>query len=211
MSEIDPGVVATEVADEVSEPDGRSEIGRRRLRKEDARLVTGQTNWTDNIQFPGMVHMAVLRSPMAHARITRIDVSGAMQRPGVLAAYSGRDLAEEQGALPCAWPVTADMKHPAPPPLAVDEVRYVGDGVAVVVARDRYAAADALEAIDVDYEPLPAVVDMEVALEDKTLVHADAGTNRCFTWPFANGDYDAAAAQADLVVKRRFIQQRLIP
>jgi carbon-monoxide dehydrogenase large subunit len=188
-----------------------SEIGQARLRKEDARLVTGQTNWTDNIQLAGMVHMAVLRSPMAHAKIRRVDVSPALQRPGVLAAFSGADLAAEQGSLPCAWPVTADMKQPAHPPLAVDEVRYVGDGVAVVVARDRYAAADALEAIEVDYDPLPAVVDMEEALTDKVLVHTEAGTNRCFTWPFANGDYDAVAKQADVVVKRRFIQQRLIP
>jgi carbon-monoxide dehydrogenase large subunit len=211
VSEIDAGMVATEVAGEVSDEPGQPEIGRRRLRKEDARLVTGQTNWTDNIQFPGMVHMAVLRSPMAHAKVTRVDVAPARERPGVIAAFSGADLAEEQGSLPCAWPVTADMKQPAHPPLAVDEVRYVGDAVAVLVARDRYAAADALEAIEVDYEPLPAVVDMEVALQDEVLVHADVGTNRCFTWPFANGDYDSVAKQADLVVKRRFIQQRLIP
>jgi aerobic carbon-monoxide dehydrogenase large subunit len=211
VSEIDPGAVALEAADQISQPAAEREVGRRRLRKEDARLVTGQTNWTDNIQFPGMVHMAVLRSPMAHARITRIDVSAALERPGVLAAYSGRDLADEQGALPCAWPVTPDMKHPNHPPLAVDEVRYVGDGVAVVVARDRYAAADALDAIEVDYEPLPAVVDMERALKDEVLVHSELGTNRCFTWPFAGGDYDAAKAKADVVVTRRFLQQRLIP
>jgi aerobic carbon-monoxide dehydrogenase large subunit len=211
MSEIDPGAVALEVADQISAPDDSREIGRRRLRKEDARLITGQTQWTDNIVFPGMVHMAVLRSPMAHARISSIDVSPALKRPGVIAAFSGRDLADEQGSLPCAWPVTAEMKHPAHPPLAIDTVNYAGDGVAVVIARDRYAAADALEAIEVDYDPLPAVVDMEVALKDETLVHADLGTNRCFTWPFAGGDYDAAKAKADVVVTRRFIQQRLIP
>jgi len=189
------------------------EVGRRRLRKEDAKLLTGQTQWTDNIQFAGMLHMSVLRSPMAHARITRIDVSPALQRPGVIAAFSGRDLAEEQGSLPCAWPVTPDMKLPAHPPLAVNEVRYVGDAVAVVVARDRYAAADALEAIEVDYEPLPAVVDLEAAAQDGSpLVHSDLGTNKCFTWPFAGGeDYDAVKAKADVVVRRRFIQQRLIP
>jgi aerobic carbon-monoxide dehydrogenase large subunit len=211
MSEIDPGAVALEAVDQISDPDDDREVGRRRLRKEDARLVTGQTNWTDNIVFPGMVHMAVLRSPMAHARVTRVDVSAALQRPGVLAAYSGRDLADVQGALPCAWPVTPDMKHPDHPPLAVDEVRYVGDGVAVVIARDRYAAADALEAVEVDYEPLPAVVDMEEALKDEVLVHSGLGTNRCFTWPFAGGDYDAAKAKAEVVVTRRFLQQRLIP
>src|SRR3954453_3219299 len=158
MSEIDAGIVATEVAGEVSIETARAELGRARLRKEDAKLVTGQTNWTDNIQFPRMVHMALVRSPMAHARIRRVDVGPDLERPGDLAGYSGAALADEQGSLPCAWPVTPDMKHPAHPPLAVDEVRYVGDGVAVVIARDRYAAADALEAIEVDYEPLPAVV-----------------------------------------------------
>jgi aerobic carbon-monoxide dehydrogenase large subunit len=212
VSEIDPGVVAVEAADQVSAPDAAREIGRRRLRKEDAKLVTGQTQWTDNIQFAGMLHMAVLRSPMAHAKVTRVDVSPALQRPGVIAAFSGADFGDEQGSLPCAWPVTEDMKLPAHPPLAVDEVRYVGDAVAVVVARDRYAAADALEAIEVEYAPLPAVVDMETALQDKVLVHSDLGTNRCFTWPFTGGDdYDAVKAKADVVVTRRFIQQRLLP
>ena len=212
MSEIDPGVVATQVADEVSAPDPTPEVGKRRLRKEDARLVTGQTQWTDNIQFAGMLHLAILRSPMAHGKIRKIDVSGALKRPGVIAAFSGKDFADEQGSLPCAWPVTEDMKQPAHPPLAVDEVRYVGDAVAVVVARDRYAAADALEAIEIDYEPLPAVVDMQEALTDKNLVHSDLGTNKCFTWPFAGGDdYEAVKAKADVVVSRRFIQQRLIP
>src|SRR5881394_3153852 len=122
MSEIDAGMVATEVASEMSGPDGAPEVGRKRLRKEDAKLVTGQTNWTDNIQFPGMVHLALVRSPMAHAKIRRVDVSPALQRPGVIAAYSGADLADEQGSLPCAWPVTADMKQPPHPPLAVEEV-----------------------------------------------------------------------------------------
>jgi aerobic carbon-monoxide dehydrogenase large subunit len=212
VSEIDPGVVAVEAADQISAPDAAREIGRRRLRKEDAKLVTGQTQWTDNIQFAGMLHLAVLRSPMAHAKVTRVDVSPALQRPGVIAAFSGADFAEEQGSLPCAWPVTEDMKLPAHPPLAVDEVRYVGDAVAVVVARDRYAAADALEAIEVEYAPLPAVVDMETALQDKVLVHSELGTNRCFTWPFTGGDdYDAVKAKADVVVTRRFIQQRLLP
>ena len=212
MSEIDPGVVAVEAADQISAPDATKEIGRRRLRKEDAKLVTGQTQWTDNIQFAGMLHLAILRSPMAHAKIKRVDVSPALQQPGVIAAFSGADFAEEQGSLPCAWPVTEDMKLPAHPPLATDEVRYVGDAVAVVIARDRYAAADALEAIEVDYEPLPAVVDMETALQDKVLVHSELGTNRCFTWPFTGGDdYESVKAKADVVVTRRFVQQRLLP
>lgn len=132
-----------------------TEVGRARLRKEDARLLTGQTHWTDNIQAAGMLHLAILRSPMAHARLERVDVSPALELPGVVAAFTGSDLAEGMGSLPCAWPVTEDMVHPDHPPLAVDEVRHAGDPVAVVVARDRYAAADALEAVEVEYEPLP--------------------------------------------------------
>jgi carbon-monoxide dehydrogenase large subunit len=214
MTEVDANFVAEEIADSgmQSAPTDAAELGRGRRRKEDAKLLTGQTNWTDNITLPGMLHMAVLRSPVAHARISRVDVAPALERPGVIAAFSGADLAEELGTLPCAWPVTAEMVQPEHPPLAVDEVRYMGDAVAVVVARDRYAAADALEAVDVDYEPLPPVLDMEDALQDGApLVHTSAGTNSCYVWPFEGGDYAAAKAQADVVVTRRFIQQRLIP
>jgi carbon-monoxide dehydrogenase large subunit len=211
--EIDAGLVAEQIAEsgELGTPRDGREVGQPRRRKEDARLLTGQTRWTDSLTLPGLLHMAIVRSPMAHARIARVDVSGALQRPGVLAAFSGADLAAELGALPCAWPVTADMVHPDHHPLAVDEVRYVGDAVAVVVARDRYAAADAVEAVEVDYEPLPVVVDMTEALRDEALVHPDKGTNKCFLWPFDGGDYDAVRAKADVVLSRRFIQQRLIP
>ena len=211
--EIDAGLVAEQVAEsgELGSPNGRAEVGRPRRRKEDARLLTGSTRWTDNITLPGLLHMALVRSPMAHARITRVDVSPALQRPGVLAAFSGADLVDELGLLPCAWPVTPDMVHPDHHPLAVDEVRYVGDAVAVVVARDRYAVADALEAVQVEYDPLPPVLDMEEALKDEVLVHSDKGTNKSYLWPFDGGDYDAARAKADVVVSRRYIQQRLIP
>ncbi|MFD4610534.1 xanthine dehydrogenase family protein molybdopterin-binding subunit [Streptomyces sp. NPDC058440] len=189
------------------------EVGRARLRKEDARLITGQTYWTDNITVTGLLHLAILRSPMAHARIERIDVSPALERPGVVAAFSGRELAGRLGSLPCAWPVTEDMVLPDHPPVAVDEVRHAGDPVAVVVARDRYAAADALEAIEVDYEPLPPVLDLEEALaEDAPLVHADKGTNRAYVWPFRTGeDFESLRQRADVVLKRRYRQQRLIP
>ncbi|MFJ3334799.1 xanthine dehydrogenase family protein molybdopterin-binding subunit [Streptomyces sp. NPDC086766] len=189
------------------------EVGRSRLRKEDARLITGQTNWTDNITVTGLLHLAVLRSPMAHARIERVDVSPALERPGVVAAFSGRDLADGLASLPCGWPVTEDIVLPDHPPIALDEVRHAGDPVAVVVARDRYAAADALEAIEVDYEPLPPVLDLEAALaDDAPLVHADQGTNRCYVWPLKTGeDYAAVRERADVVVRRRFHQQRLIP
>ncbi|MFJ8794381.1 xanthine dehydrogenase family protein molybdopterin-binding subunit [Streptomyces sp. NPDC102462] len=189
------------------------EVGRSRLRKEDARLITGQTNWTDNIQVTGLLHLAVLRSPMAHARIRAVDVSPALDRPGVVAAFSGADLADGLGSLPCAWPVTEDIVLPGHPPIAVDEVRYAGDPVAVVVARDRYAAADALEAVEVDYEPLEPVLDLEAALaDDAPLVHSDKGTNRSYVWPLATGESFAAVRErAEVTLRRRYHQQRLIP
>ncbi|GLH97039.1 xanthine dehydrogenase family protein molybdopterin-binding subunit [Phytohabitans aurantiacus] len=194
------------------------EVGAARKRKEDARLITGRTMWTENVMLPGMLHLAILRSPMAHARITRVDTSAALREPGVVTAFSGRDVAETQGSLPCAWPVTEDMVHPDHPPLAVDEVRHAGEAVAVVVARDRASAVDALATIEVDYEPLPVVLDMEEALaEDARLVHADKGTNKAYTWIFDSGEagtghgVDAAFAGAEVVIKRRYIQQRLIP
>jgi aerobic carbon-monoxide dehydrogenase large subunit len=182
----------------VTEPRAGAEVGRDRRRKEDARLITGRTMWTDNIALPGMLHLAILRSPMAHARITNVDVSPALELPGVVDAFSGRDVAETQGNLPCAWTVTPDMKHPDHPPSAVDEVRYAGEPVAVVAARDHASAVDALESIEIDYEPLPAVMDMESALaEDSPLVHDSLGTNKCYTWTYdsaAEGTGDDAAA-----------------
>ncbi|RJL23624.1 xanthine dehydrogenase family protein molybdopterin-binding subunit [Bailinhaonella thermotolerans] len=188
----------------------QSEVGRARRRKEDARLVTGQTRWTDNIQAPGLLHIAFLRSPMAHARITRVDVSAAREMPGVVAAFSGADFGAEQGSLPCAWPVTEDIVIPDHPPMATETVRYVGEAVACVVATDRYRAADALEAIEIDYEPLPPVLDLEKALDaDSPLVH-DAG-NRAYTWTLSNGDVEAAFRDAPVVISRTFRQQRLIP
>src|SRR5215469_11113724 len=187
-----------------------AEIGKARVRKEDTRLVTGQTNWTDNIQLPGMLHMAFARSPHAHARITRVDLSAARSMPGVVAAFSGADFAGEQGSLPCAWPVTEDTVVPDHPPMATDEVRYVGEAVACVIARNRYEAADAAAAIDVDYEPLPAVLDMRAALADDSPKVHEAG-NKSFEWSLVNGDLDAAFRDAPVVIERNYRQQRLIP
>ncbi len=189
-------------------------VGQPVKRKEDARLVTGATTWTDNMQLPGMLYMAILRSPMAHARIDRLDVSPALSRPGVVGAFTSADMGG--AGVPCVWPVTDEMVTPAHPALAVDEVRYAGEPVAVVVAESRYAAADALEAIEVDYSPLPPVLDMEAALADgAALVHADKGTNKCFYWALDGGDYAASKAKAEAagggVFHRRYLQQRLIP
>ncbi len=186
-------------------------LGRPIKRKEDAKLLHGRTNWTDNIQLPGTLHMAILRSPFAHANITKLDVSGALQQPNVVAAYGADELGDLNGSVPCVWPVTDDIVMPDFPSLAKGKVRQVGDCVAVVLATDAKHAADALEAIDVDYEPLDAIVDMEAALApDSPLLHDDAGTNKCYVYNLGGG-YDDAKAKADVVVKRRFINQRLIP
>ena len=187
-----------------------AELGRARLRKEDERLITGQTNWTDNIQLPGMLQVAFLRSPFAHARIRSVDVSAARDEPGVIAAYSGADFAGEQGSLPCAWPVTPDIIIPDHPPMATDEVRYVGEAVACVVARDRYAAADALNAIEIDYDPLPPVLDIRTALEDSSPKVHEAG-NQSFDFLFQQGDLGSAFDDAPVIIERTYRQQRLIP
>src|SRR5690606_16579257 len=198
----------------VAEP----EVGRARRRKEDARLITGRTRWTDNLTLPGMLHMALLRGPVAHARITSIDADAARKMPGVLAVVTGADIAEEQGSLPCAWPITEDMKAPEAPAMAVGEVNFAGEVVAAVVARSAAEAVDALEAIDVEYDELPVVLDMSEAVADgDDLVPPEQGTNKPATWVYdaaeagSGGAIDDALAQADVVLERTFRQQRLIP
>ena len=199
------------------------ELGRSRTRKEDARLLTGRTRWTDNIALPGTLHLSVVRSPVAHARITGIDTEEARRLPGVLGVYTVRDLAAEGVSLPCSWSITPDQKTPHHPPLAVDTVRFAGEGVAVVIARDAATARDASELVVPDFEDLPPVLDMEAALaEDATLVHPDFGTNASAHWVFdseeagtgESADRLIAAAESDpdcVVIRRRYRQQRLIP
>ena len=200
-----------------AEPAAESELGRARRRKEDEHLITGRTRWTDNIVLPGMLHAAILRSPFAHARITHLDVDEAKKQPGVVAVYTGADLAEEQGSLPCAWQITEDMLTPPAPALAVDTVRFAGEAVAVVVARTYFEAHDALDAIDVDYEDLPVVLDLASAAEDTVVLHSDLGTNRSATWVYdsaeagSGSDVDDTIRDAEVVVERMFRQQRLIP
>jgi carbon-monoxide dehydrogenase large subunit len=188
-------------------------VGTSVKRKEDASLLTGRGTFVDNMTLPGTVTMAVVRSPYAHARIKRVNLDAARAAEGVVAAFSGTDLAEDwKGSLPCAWPVTEDIRMPPHYPLAADEVRFQGDGVAVVVAESRALAKDAAELVEVEYEPLPAVADVEKALEDGApLVHADLGTNECYVWKLETGDVQAAIDAADVVVTRRYFQPRLIP
>ncbi|MDQ2708816.1 MAG: xanthine dehydrogenase family protein molybdopterin-binding subunit [Actinomycetota bacterium] len=199
------------------------EIGRARARKEDARLITGRTRWTDSITPHGTLHMYVVRSPLAHATITGIDRSVAERSPGVVGVFTATDLGVEAVGLPCAWPITPDMKSPRRPLLANREVHFAGEGVAVVLARTAAQARDAADLVEVDYDLLEPVLDMEAALaEGATLVHPELGTNENATWVFDSGaagtggslDEAIATAEADpdsIVLKRRFRQQRLIP
>jgi carbon-monoxide dehydrogenase large subunit len=206
----------TATEDRIEAPE--REVGKARRRKEDARLITGRTTWTDNMVLPGMLHLSVVRSPVAHGKITGIDVSAAQEAPGVVAVFTGRDLAEEQGSIPCAWPVTPDMVNPGHPSIAVDEVNHVGEAVAVIVARSKAAAQDAVELVDVDYDLLPPVLDMEEAVaEDARLTHDHLESNTSYHFVFDAGeagtgtDTEQAFADAEVVVSRRFVNQRLIP
>ncbi len=206
-----------------AEPTTNLEIGQARTRKEDARLITGRTRFTDSITPHGTLHMHVVRSPIAHATITGMDRSAAQAAPGVVGVYTLADLGAEGVGLPHVWPLTPDEKAPQRPLLAGTTVHFAGEGVAVVVARTPAEARDAADLVEVDYEPLEPVLDMEAALADGALaVHPELGTNRSDVWVLDSGaagtggsvDEAIAAAEADpdsVVVRRRFRQQRLIP
>jgi carbon-monoxide dehydrogenase large subunit len=201
------------------------EVGKARVRKEDARLITGRTRWTDNISLNGMLHIAMVRSPVAHGTIQSVDVSAAKEMPGVVAVYTGADLDAEQSGIPCGAPVRSDVPPPRHVSIAVDKVNFAGEIVAVVVARSAAEAKDATEAIEVDIDPLDPVLDMEAAIaEGAPSIHADLDSNLWVTFPFDSAQAGAtsgpgadeviAAAESDpdaVVVKRRWRQQRLIP
>ncbi len=191
-------------------------LGSRLLRREDPALLTGEAKYTNDLHIPGALHLAVARSPYAHARIISVDLSAALAAPGVVAAYAGGDLTSLWAApMPCAWPVTADMKNPAHYPIAVAKAAYVGDGVACVLATSEAAARDAIELIDVQYEPMAAVVDLEDALSDRVVIHDELGTNKSYTWDLKieghDGAIDEAFAAATYTVSERYVQQRLLP
>ncbi|HSV40476.1 MAG TPA: xanthine dehydrogenase family protein molybdopterin-binding subunit [Nocardioidaceae bacterium] len=196
------------------------EVGAARRRKEDQRLITGRTRWSDNIQLPGMLHMAMVRSPYAHAMIRRIDTEQAKALPNVISVLTGKDVAEEQGVIANAWAITTDQKAPAHLPMAVDRVAFAGEVVAVVVARSAAEARDAAELVDVDYTEMPAALDLREAAEDKVLAHPDLGTNKSSFWQLdsaaqgSGGSVDEAIAEAranGIVIEREIRQQRLIP
>jgi aerobic carbon-monoxide dehydrogenase large subunit len=188
-------------------------IGASVERKEDARLLRGETRWVDNMTLPGMLWMAVVRSPYAHAKIKNVDLAQALAAEGVVAAFSGAELADEwAGSLPCAWPVTGDCRIPQHRPLTADKARYAGDGVAVVVAESRALAKDAAELVEVDYEPLEPVTDAGEAVgASAPLVHDEYDENRAYTWTLQNGEVDRLFSEAAVTVSEHYRQQRLIP
>jgi carbon-monoxide dehydrogenase large subunit len=179
-------------------------------RNEDPRLLVGQGLFVDDVQLPGMVHAAVLRSPHAHARILRIDARRALEHPDVLLVLTHADLPPAlREPLPKLIPHPDLKHHKTQYALAPDKVRHVGEPVAFVVATSRAVAEDALELIEVDYDPLPAVVDLEEAAAGRpALVHEDIGTNVAAHSIQRVGDYEAARARAHLVVARRFVVDR---
>ena len=180
-------------------------------RVEDPRLIKGIATYVDDITLPGMLHAAIVRSPYAHARINSIKTNAAKALPGVVGVFTGAEVNDQCGAVPCAASMP-DLKAPTHTVLAGQRVYFVGHPVAVVVAADRYTARDALDLVEVDYEALPVVSDAEQALaKDSPLTHPELGTNQAFTWSLANGDLEAAFKEADRVIKQRMIHQRLIP
>jgi len=181
-------------------------------RREDRPLLTGRGTYVDNMTPVGTVFMAVVRSPYAHARVTKIDLDAARKAEGVVAVFSAADLQDDWKApMPCAWPVTEDMKNPPHYPLT-DVARYQGDGVAVVVAESRALAKDAAELVEIDWEPLDAVVDVATALDEGApLAHPDLGTNECYVWRLDTDATGEKLEDAEVVVTRRYYQPRLIP
>ena len=182
-------------------------------RREDPRLITGRATYSDDVALPNLAYVAFVRSPHAHARIKSVDVTQARQVPGVVAVVTGQDLVGKVNGIPTAWLIpNSDLKTPQHPAIASETVRYVGDAVAAVVAESRAAAADAVALVDVDYELLPVVVDQEKAtLDSAPQLHQDVPNNVAFRWHVAGGDVDAAFREADVVVKQRLHNQRLIP
>jgi carbon-monoxide dehydrogenase large subunit len=193
-------------------------IGESLLRKEDYRFLTGAGQYTDDIVLPNMHHAVFVRSPHAHAHIRKIDKAAALRSPGVIGIFDGNDVAADKiGGLPCGWLITdvngQPMKEPPHPILAFGKVRYVGDHVAMVVADTLENAKNAAELVDVDYEPLAAVVDVRDAMKaGAPALHEAAADNHCYKWAIGDkGQVDAAFAKAAHVTKIDLLNNRLAP
>lgn len=190
-------------------------VGSAIKRKEDPRLITGEAKYLDDVQLTGMTYAAILRSPYAHAKIKKINTKKAEKLPGVIAVFTGQDF-KDLPALPCAWQAEAGRIQNnvnTPRVLEIDRVTHTGAGLAVVVADDRYTAEDALALIEVDYEPLPVVVDAEkTTFPGAPQIHENAPNNICMDWSVGDKDgTDSALNSSEVVVKQRLVNQRLIP
>jgi carbon-monoxide dehydrogenase large subunit len=192
-------------------------IGKSVKRVEDKRFITGRGNYTDDIVLPHQTYASFVRSPYAHAKIVSVDISAAKAMPGVVAIFTGADIADVNG-VPCGWQVNFKngdtMKEPKHPLLVADKVRHVGDAVAIVIAESKEEAADASQAVNVEYEELPCVVDAFKAVQPgAALVHDDVPNNICYDWALGNpiAEVDDAIAKAAHVTSLEFVNQRLIP
>ena len=189
-------------------------VGASVRRHEDPKLVSGAGTFVDDIKLPGMLYVGIARSPHAHARITNVDTSALQGAKGVVATITGADVRKHQRSpLPITWIIPPDIKTPEHWAMAADIVRYVGEPVAAIAVDSRYGIEDALDMLNVDYDPLPAVVSTEDALKDGApLVHEELGTNQAYKFSVATGnDLTEAFNGADVVVKQRFVNQRLAP
>src|SRR6267154_1136215 len=184
-------------------------VGQRIKRTEDPRLIKGLAHYVDDIGLPGTLHVAFVRSIYAHARISGIDTTEAMKAPGVVAVYTGKDIANV-GPVPCAAALP-DLKVPDYRVLATGKALFVGHPIAAVVATDKYLARDAADLISVDYEELPVVIDVEQAAEGGALVHESFGDNIAYKLTSGEGDIDAAMKSADRIVSQKMVHQRLAP
>src|SRR5215468_8924042 len=185
-------------------------FGKSIKRREDPRFITGQGNYTDDLKLPGMTYAAFVRSPHAHARIRAIDTGAAKAHPGVVAIFTGKDMTGVN-SLPCGW-LLPELKIPPHPPLATDVAQYVGDPVAVVIAGDQQAALDAAEKVQVDCQVLPSVTSTDKAgASGAPQLHTGAPGNVAFKWALGDAAAtDAAFKSADVVVKKRIVNQRLV-
>jgi carbon-monoxide dehydrogenase large subunit len=186
-------------------------VGQAMKRKEDPRLVTGTSTYVDDVVIPGMLHMAVTRSIHAHARIKQVDISRAQRLPGVVAVVTGPEVAAHCGPLPCVVSMP-NLKNALRHLLAIDKVRFVGEPIAAVVAETKYIARDAADLIEIDYEPLPAVVDPEKAMDPSSpRLYEEFSDNIAYNFAFETGNTEEAFKNADMIVKERLVNQRLAP
>jgi aerobic carbon-monoxide dehydrogenase large subunit len=185
-------------------------VGRPLTRREDDAILRGRATYVDNLVLPGMAHMVAVRSPVAHARIGPVEVAAARRAPGVLAVLTAADLAGRVGPMPVAALEGAEVADTPIPLLAADRVRFAGEPVAAVVAETRAAARDAAELVEVDYDPLPVLVDPRAALDAPVRLHDAAAGNVLLRWSRRHGDVDAAFAAAAATVRGRFGMPRLV-